>query len=336
MKRFFTILIVSIMLIALFCSSSVMAETIKLTAASHVPPSYPDILPVEQAFVDDINTASGGEVAIEFYHSGTLLGVNELVPGLEAGTVEIIFHTTSHTTGSWPIMGGASLPFLFANSNDLRDHFKIGSSLYNFVEDIMINDHEVMMLAYGAMPMEYIWTAEKLIKKPSDMEGLTFRVGGDVEAKAVKSLGGSPVFMPSGELYEALQRGTIDGVISYPGSIGGRSLQEVLKYCTKVPIGAYGRGIYIKKSTWENFPENIQRLFYVTAAKYDYNHLEIADNVHNEQYWGKKFVDSGMEVFVPDEDTVALFKEKCEGVWGEWSEKIGKEVGEQFIKYATK
>lgn len=335
MKKFSMILLISFVLFGLVFAGNVCAKPIKLLVASHVPPSYPDILPVEQEFIEDINVASGGDVVLDFYHSGTLLGANELLPGLEAGTVDIIFQTTSHATGSWPIMGGVALPFLFANSDDLRDHYKVDSPLYNLVEDIMVKKHGVMMLAYGAMPLEYIWTAEKVIKKPSDMEGLTFRVGGDVEAKAVKALGGSPVFMPSAELYEALQRGTIDGVICYPGSIAGRSLQEVVKYCIKVPIGAYGRGIYIKKSTWENFSEDIQRLFYVTALKYDYTHLEIAEKVHEEQYWNKKFVDAGMKVIVPDEDTIALFKGKCEDVWGEWSEKIGKDVGDQFIKYAT-
>jgi len=335
MKRFSVLLIVSILLVAFFCSCPVMAKTIKLIAASHVPPSYLDILPAEQAFIDDINVASDGKVAIDFYHSGTLLGVNELIPGLEAGTVDIIFHTTSHTTGSWPIQGGASLPFLFEDSYDLRDHFKVGSPLYNFVKDKMVNDHDIIILAFGALTMEYIWTADRAIEKPDDMKGLIFRVGGDVEAKAVKSLGGSPVFLPSGEIYEALQRGTIDGVICYAGTIAGRSLQEVLKYCIKVPISGFGRTIYLKKSTWESFPEDIQRLFHIAAVKYDYNHLEIADRVHDEQYWNKKFVDAGMEVIEPDAATIAQFREKCKDIWIEWSESIGKEVGEQFIQFAT-
>jgi len=335
MKKFSLLLFVSMLLVTFFCSCPVMANTIKLTAASHVPPSYPDILPVEQAFIDDINVASGGEVVMDFYHSGTLLGVNELVPGLEAGSVDVIFHTTSHTTGSWPIQGGASLPFLYKDSYDLRDRFKVDSPLYNFLEEKMVNDHDVIMLAYGAMPMQYIWTANTVIEKASDLEGLTIRVGGDVEAKAIKNLGGSPVFMPSGELYEALQRGTVDGIISYPGTIGGNSLQEVLKHCIKVPIGAYGRGIYLKKSTWESFPEDIKRIFYIAAIKYDYNHLEIAERVHNEQYWNDKFVDAGMEVIDPDAAVIAEFREKCKGVWEEWSENIGKEDGEKFIQIST-
>jgi len=336
MKKKLVILLMILMMICVAIVSYTEAAPvkIKLIAASHVPPSYHDILPLEQAFIDDVNKIGVGRVELDFYHSGTLLGVNELVPGLEIGTADIIFHTTSHTTGSWPVIGGASLPFLYKNAYDLRERFKVGSPLYELVAKTMLDKHEVLILAYGAMPMEYIWT-NKPVRTPGDMKGLTIRVGGDAEAKAVKSLGGSPVFMPSGELYEALQRGTVDGVVCYAGTIGGRSLQEVVKYCTKVPIGAYGRGIFIKKSTWDSLPEDVRTLLYVEAIKYDYNHLESAEAVHKNEYWSKKFTEAGMEIIEPPEEVVAEFREKCKPVWSEWANEIGDELGNKFIDLAT-
>ncbi len=269
MKKKLVILLMILMMICLTIVSYTGAAStkIKLIVAAHVTPNYHDLLPPAQSFIDDVNKIGVGKVELDFYHSSTLLGVNELVPGLESGTADIIFLTTSHTS--------------------------------------------------------------------EDMKGLTIRVGGENEARAVKSLGGSPVFMPSGEIYEALQRGTIDGVVCYAGTIGGRSLQEVVKYCTKVPIGAYGYSIFIKKSTYDSLPEDVRTLLYVAAVKYDYNHLEKVEAVEENEYWSKLFAEAGMEVIEPPKEVLAEFQEKCKPVWSEWANEIGAELGNQFIELAT-
>lgn len=308
-------------------------EVITLIAASHVTTSYHDISPQEHAFVDDVNKEGAGKVKINFYDSGTLLGADQLVPGLVAGTADIIFQTSSHTTGSWPVMGIASLPFLYKSASSLRDHFKIGSPLFVLVNKTLEDKYGVIMLAYGALPVEYLWT-NKPIKNLANLKGFTIRGGGTEEDNAIKSLGGSPVSMESAELYEALQRGTVDGVVCYPGTIAGRSLQEVVKYCYKLPISAYGRFIVVKKSRWDSLPEDVRTLLSNEAIKYDYNYLENAEKVCNVEQW-PEFDKVGMKVIEPSEEVLAEIRGKSKLTWDEWSKKIGTDLGNQLIKLAT-
>lgn len=311
-----------------------VAPGIELVVGAHVTPKYHDIIPLAQAFIDDVNGLGAGRVSLDFYHSGTLLKVKELIPGLEAGTADIIFLTTSHCTGSWPIMGGESLPFLYKSDYDLERRFRIGAPLFNFVSEVMEEQHGIVFLANGLLPLEYIWT-NKPVKTPKDMEGLKLRVAGEIEGKAVEALGGSAVFMPSAELYEALQRGTVDGAVIYAGGIGGRSLQEVIKYCTKVPIGAYGYALWIKKDTWDGLPEDVRLLIQMAAIKYDYRYLDYAKTVHEEEYWSTLFKDAGIEVIELSPEVVEEFREKCEPVWDAWVDDIGAEIGNKFIELAT-
>ena len=308
-------------------------KVITLIAASHTPKSYHDISPQEWTFVNDVNKEGAGRVQIKFYDSGTLLKVNELVPGLKNGTADIIFQTSSHTTGSWPVMGITSLPFLYKSAYDLQERFKIGSPLFKLVNKTLEKENGVEMLAFGAFPLEYLWT-NKPVKDLTNLKGLTIRVGGADEANAIKSLGGSPVTMGSGELYEALQRGTIDGAVCYPGTIAGRSLQEVVKYCYKLPIGAYGDCIFVEKSKWDSLPEDVRTLLSNEAIKYAYNYLENAEKVHNDESW-PKFEKAGMKIIEPSEEVVEKDREKSKPTWDEWSKKIGTDLGDQLIKLAT-
>lgn len=325
----------TLILLSLILGSSAIAQVINMNVASHVTPGYKDLLPPEEAFIEDVNVAGEGKVKLNFYHSETLLKVNELIPGLEAGTADIIFHTTSHTTGSWPIMGGPSLPFLFKSDLDINEKLKIGQPLFNLMQKVMLEKHKIVFLAYGAIPSQYLWTSKKPVRKPEDIKGMIIRVGGEAEAEAIKALGGSPVFMSSGELYEALQRGTIDGLIAYPGTIGGRSLHEVLKYCTKIPLSAYGRGIYMKKETWDKLPGSVKRIITLAAYKYDYLHLKYAEAAHEQDVWPKVKA-KGIEIIEPTEEAIKQFREICKPTWDSWIKKVGEDIGKQFIELATK
>ncbi|KUK13694.1 MAG: TRAP-type transport system periplasmic protein [bacterium] len=327
-------ILMAFLLISVFASVA-LAKVISMNVASHVTPGYKDLLPPEEAFIDDVNVAGEGKIKLNFYHSGTLLKVKELVPGLEAGTADIIFHTTSHTTGSWPIMGGPSLPFIFKSDWDMNEKLKIGQPLFNLIQKVMMEKHGIVFLAFGAIPSQYLWTAKKPVRTPEDLKGMIIRVGGEAEAEAIKALGASPVFMPSGELYEALQRGTIDGLVAYPGTIGGRALYEVLKYCTKIPLSAYGRGIYMKKETWDKLPESVKRIITLAAYKYDYLHLKYAEMVHEQEVW-PKIKAKGIEVIEPPEDVVKQFREICKPTWEKWVKTVGEDIGKQFIDLATK
>lgn len=311
------------------------APVIELTMACHVTPTYHDLFPRCQNFVDDVNELGAGKVKIDFYHSETLLGVKELCPGLEAGTVELIFHTSTHTTGSWPIMSGQSLPFLFASPADSQSRLEIDSPLYEFINKELREKHDVILLANGALPLFHIWTAKKVVRTPEDLAGMIIRVTGKPDGLAIEGCGGSSVFMPSAELYEAFQRGTIDGVVTYPGTIGGRSLEEVLKYCCRVPFAAWGYGIYVKASTWDTWPQEIRDIITMAAIKYDYRHLAWSTRVEEQEYWGK-FEDAGMEVIEPSPEALSAFKEKTRSAWDAWAEEMGTETANKFLEIATK
>src|SRR5690606_29403088 len=81
----------------------------------------------------------------------------------------------------------------------------------------------------GGMPttFEYIWTVDKPILKPEDVRGMRLRVAGEVEGETVKALGGAPVTMGSAEVYQALEKNTIDGLVSYIGTVVSRDLQQI-------------------------------------------------------------------------------------------------------------
>lgn len=78
--------------------------------------------------------------------------------------------------------------------------------------------------------------ANKPIKLPASMKGLRLRAFGVDTSLLIQDLGGSPVSLSSQEMYQAVQRGTIDGFITGPTSVYSRKLYEVTKNGTAIAV----------------------------------------------------------------------------------------------------
>jgi TRAP-type C4-dicarboxylate transport system substrate-binding protein len=68
---------------------------------------------------------------------------------------------------------------------------------------------------------------EKVIRTPADLAGLKIRVAGATAAEVATALGATPVQMPITEVYNALQTGLIDGVITGSSTLNDFKLDEV-------------------------------------------------------------------------------------------------------------
>jgi TRAP-type C4-dicarboxylate transport system substrate-binding protein len=97
------------------------------------------------------------------------------------------------------------------------------------------------------------------VKTMEDLKGVKIRSHG-TSAKVVKALGGTPVAMPMPELYQALQKGVVDGGL-YPMEVNkGWKMADVIDFCTlDLPI-AYTSTFYVvmNKDKWNSLPKDVQ------------------------------------------------------------------------------
>src|SRR5690606_7346847 len=82
-----------------------------VTTATYIPKSYDDLYPGIQTFMDTLAARSGGRLTCDMYNAGTLLGAEQLLPGLLLGVADVMFQTSSYVSSSFPILGAMELPF---------------------------------------------------------------------------------------------------------------------------------------------------------------------------------------------------------------------------------
>ncbi|MEJ2030314.1 MAG: TRAP transporter substrate-binding protein DctP, partial [Maritimibacter sp.] len=88
-----------------------------------------------------------------------------------------------------------------------------------------------------------------------DLNGLKIRVSGSAAAAAVEALGATPVQMPAGEIYNSLQTGLIDGVITGSSAIGDFKLDEVANsYTLGAPLGHIAFYVAMNAAKYNSLP----------------------------------------------------------------------------------
>lgn len=128
----------------------------------------------------------------------------------------------------------------------------------------MIAGYNVKLLTGSILtPEVFLWTHKEL-KSPADMKGLKYRSGGGDEPTIFgEYLGTAGVFMPTGEIYESMQRNVIDGFqCSSPAVDFSMGFQEVAEYCWLSPIRqpAEFHSYLFNTKSWAELPDDLKVL----------------------------------------------------------------------------
>lgn len=312
---------------------SAAAQT-TLTGVSYLPPSYKALSYGSAGFVERLNASDA--VTADYYDSGKLLKADEQLPALRAGTIDFMFHTTSYITRSIPILGITGLPGvvdeLYANPGRIAK----GSPLFELVnEELGKEDLYMASMMGNVLEPEYVWSTEAgPIRSIADIEGKKVRVVSFEATQLIEGFGAGAVRIPSSELYLALQRGTVDAAVANISTIIGRSLQEQLDVVYKLPLTAYGIGLFTTTQRWESMGDAEKAAFEDAAAWFEENGAAHANNViYDEEYW-PMIEEAGLEILEPSEEDMATVEEAAKPVIEAWIEEVGTEVGERALALA--
>ena len=294
-------------------------------AATYLTTSYDDLYPGVEMFLGKARELGGFD--FDVFPSGQLLGAEELVPGLLHGVADVVVQTSSYVSSSFPILGALELPFTahdFARYLRACDPASGASRLIN--EEL--GKQNVRVLGGMATGFEYLWTIDKPIRTPEDVRGLRMRVAGEIEGETVKALGGAPVFLGSAEVYQALERGTIDGMMSYLGTVVSRDLQEILRYGTAAHFGAYTVDAYCRSDWYDSLPGQ-QRHALDEAGRVLFRDgtAKLLD-VHEHEYL-PAVRKAGVELIELDEARLRPFQDAASSVHQRWRDLLGDPVAAQ-------
>ncbi len=207
-----------------------------LTRSSSPPPIRTRSWPGEWA--KEVEKRTNGKVKITLFPGGTLTPASTCYDGVVKGISDIGMSVLGYTKGKFPLTEVIDLPLGYTNG-------MAATRLINqYYQKFKPKEFEEVKVLYLHAHGPGILHTKKAVSKLEDLKGLRIRCTGTA-AKVVSALGGTPVSLPMGETYDALNRGMVDGSMAPMESLEGWKWGEVVKSTTESYGSAYSTGFFV-------------------------------------------------------------------------------------------
>ena len=304
-------------------------KPIEIVFSTYMPTSYPYLVKPLEDFIATVEKETGGKVAFKFFHSGQLYKGKEEFVALERGEIDMCAPNDLYLTGIIPNTGISNLPFLWKTPASMQKSLDAG--LWDLGINKKFEEHNVKVLGAAAGGPYQIYSKGFKVTGPDDMKGQKWGVSGSTASKAIELLGGSPTTMGSGELYMALQRGTINGT-TRPLITGlGRKLYEVVDNLSVTNMAYFTCVLAINKEKWESLPKEVQDVMIKAGKKRDQQQLTMLEAFMADAV--KQYKEKGVNVHIPSPEELSAFQEKMKPVYEWWLTKVPD--GQKYIDFVS-
>jgi TRAP-type mannitol/chloroaromatic compound transport system substrate-binding protein len=195
-------------ILTLGAAPAVHAQTaVRWRLASSFPKSLDTIYGAAEVFAKKLNDMSGGKFQVSVHAGGELMPPFGVVDGVQNGTVEMAHTAPYYFVGKDETFAiGCAIPFGL-NSRQMTAWMYEGNGLKLMRE--FYAKYNIISFPGGNTGAQMGGWYRKPIKSLEDMKGLKMRIGG-FAGKVIERLGSVPQNIPGGEIYQALEKGTID------------------------------------------------------------------------------------------------------------------------------
>ena len=267
-----------------------------------------------EALAAEVSKKTGGKFKIKIHYGG-LSKPKENLDGIKIGAFEMAITCGFFSPGKNPTIAGLDLPFLPIADLGVRraveeayiNHPAVAKDLARWNAKIVIG---------SVLPQYEFMGTGKPPMKLSDWKGLRARVGGGI-AKAMMKLGMVPSAVPSSEVYQLLERGTIDAVGFPPYAFAAFKVSDISKWFTRnMSLGTVFCPTIVGLKAYNKLSKEYQDiLMNARFVAYDVSRARFATN-------DKKVVPQfrkAMQEIRYDDATMADFRKiAAKPVWDDW------------------
>ena len=272
-----------------------------------------------------VEKGTEGSVTIEIFHSAQLGSERDVVEGVSLGTIE----ATLSSTGPLPNFTNAfmvfDLPFI------VQDRQKAYTWMDGPKGQMILSSLEasgIKGLGIWENGFRNLTNSRRFVDSPDDMDGLKIRLmENPIHVATFENLGARAVPMPFGELFTALQQGTVDGQENPLVIIDTSKFYEVQDYLSLTKHFYSPAVLLINLDFWENTLTQEEREIVAQAEK-DARQWQREFSMKGEEDLLTKLKESGMEI--AEVDGQKWFN-MVQPVYAQFSDKIDQDMVNSFI-----
>ena len=290
MKKIISIVIVCLVSFV-FASAAFAAPEYTIKVGSIVSETHADMIAMKKVFVPAIENGSKGKIKVELYPNAQLGGDREMSEAVQMGTLTMAIPSTSALAGFDKRIQALDLPYLFTTRENA---FKAVDGILGSKLNAIMAAKGIDILGYQENGFRHVTNNKRPIKSPADLKGLKIRtMENPMHIAFFKELGANPTPMSWGELYTALQQGTVDAQENPYAMIDDGKFYEVQKYVSETGHVFSFEVLIANKKFIDKLPADLRTL--VLKAAKDATIQQRKNMQKEESVFKAKVIKAGMK-----------------------------------------
>ena len=275
-------------------------------------------------FRDMVEKESNGRLKISIFPAGQLGFDRELIEGLQFGTIDLAYVTSSPLGNFIPGFAALDMPFLFKSWDHVEHVLQ-----QPYIQDLFKTGEEKGLIPMALLPRGFrsVTNSKRPINTVADFKGIKIRViESPVFVSTFEALGATVTAMSWGEVFTALQQGAIDAEENSINTIHNERLFEVQKYVSLTEHIFALTTFVASKATYDKLPKDLQDLIRKSAV--EASRLTGTECRAQEADYTQKLKDKGMVFNTIDKTKLRPLVQK---VYDDFIAKSGPQMA-QLIK----
>ncbi len=298
------------------------------------PNNFPGLGTGAEKLAQRINQMSGGRLQVKVYAAGELVPPFEVFDAVSRGTAQMGHTGPYYWKGKHEaIQFFSAVPFGFT-AQEIMAWLSYGGGMDLWRK--LYGTFNLVPMAAGNTGCQMFGWFRKEIKGLADLKGLKMRIPG-LGGEVLRRLGGVPVNIPGGELFTALQSGTIDAA-EWVGPYNDLAfgLYKAAKFYYYPGWHEPGSVIecFINREAFEGLPADLQRIV-EEACRASVVDMLAEYTARNQRALDTLIQEHGVKLRRLPDDVLKAFKEKSEEVLQEIAKKdaLAREIYDSFSRF---
>lgn len=211
-------------------------------------------------WAESVEEKTGGRITFEIYYAEQLVAPPDQWDAAAEGIVDVTDVATSYVSAKVSDLAPIEVPAL-----DWENYRKSRAEVMPILDEICAQ--------HGLKPLFELCLGEgafihrsHLVTTPGALKGEMYRAAGRWQNRWMELLGASPTFIASPELYEAIQRGTVEGGFIITLMLPALKLDEVAPYLTILGAPPPNRMVLVMNlNSWNSLSKKDQEIILEVA-----------------------------------------------------------------------
>jgi C4-dicarboxylate-binding protein DctP len=324
----FISILILIMLSA--CSDQAADKTYVIKFSHVVAANTPKGLAAE-LFKQKVEERLNGKVVVEIYPSSQLMSDDDSIEALAFNEIQMTAVSASKYNRYTKKLQVFDLPFLFNDMAAVERFFEHPEGLKLLV---VLEDKGFMGLGFWPNGLKQLSANTPLIE-PADAEGLKFRIQqSDVLEAQFLAVNANPQKLAFGEVYQALQVGTIDGQDNTWSNIYSEKFYEVQDHITETNHNLLAYIWMVNTEFWQGLPQDIRNELALIVDEVNAAVMTMAVEI-NENDRAKIAQDDPDKIIKLSAKQLEQWRLAMKPVWDQFRDEIGEEVIDAALEANT-